>query len=174
MDNMKSIFGWRAVFENYSIKDFFIDSIFPTIVSSVLCVSVFFSWNNMLEQIKHIISLGIAIVPSMVALILAAYAIMLSFILSDTMSKFKSTENGKKLIQSINAGFAACLLISTITIIVMLIVSNVANLNIEIVHSDRVNYPVYFVICYLLTYSVCVLVGVIVDIFNSGQTTLVE
>ena len=23
MDNMKSIFGWRAVFENYSIKDFF-------------------------------------------------------------------------------------------------------------------------------------------------------
>lgn len=174
MGSMKSVFGWKAVFANYSFKDFAIDSIFPTIISVILCVVVYCSGSDMLEQIKHILSLGIAVVPSMVALILAAYTIMLSFILSETMSKLKASDNGRNLIQTINASFAACLLVSTITIIVMLVVSSVANLNIEIEHPNRVNYPIFFIICYLLTYSVCVLIGVVVDIFNSGQTTLIE
>lgn len=174
MGNNKSVFGWKAVFENYGIKDFVIDSLIPTIISSILCVVIYCSGGDMLEQVKHILSLGIAVVPSMVALILAAYTIMLSFILSEAMSKLKSTDNGKSLIQIINSSFAACLLVSTITIIVMLIVSSVANLNIEIEHPNRINYPVYFVICYLLTYSVCILIGVVVDIFNSGQTVLID
>lgn len=174
MGNNKSIFGWKSVFENYGIKDFIIDSIIPTIISALLCVVIYCSGSDMLEQIKHILSLGIAVVPSMVALILAAYTIMLSFILSGTMSKLKKTSNGRSLIQTINSSFAACLLVSTITIIVMLIVSSVANLSIEIEHPNRVNYPIYFIICYLLIYSVCVLIGVVVDIFNSGQTVLIE
>lgn len=174
MGKVKSVFGWKAVFRNYGIKDFIIDSIIPTIISVVLCVVIYCSGGDMVEQVKHILSLGMAVVPSMVALILAAYTIMLSFILSETMSKFKNTDNGRSLILTINSGFAACLLVSTITIIVMLIVSSVANLNIEVEHPNRVNYPIYFFICYLLTYCVCVLIGVVIDIFNSGQTVLIE
>ena len=174
MGNNKSIFGWKAVFENYKIRDYIIDSIIPAIISAIMCVVIYCSGSDMLEQIKHILSLGIAVVPSMVALILAAYTIMLSFILSETMSKLKKTSNGRSLIKTINSSFAACLLVSTITIIVMLIVSSVASLCIEIEHPNRVNYPIYFIICYLLTYSVCVLIGVVVDIYNSGQTALIE
>ena len=174
MGKIKSIFGWKSVFENYGVKDFIIDSIIPTIISIVLCVAIYCSGGDIVEQIKHILSLGIAIVPSMVALILAAYAIMLSFILSETMSKLMATENGRELVKSINASFAACLLVSTITLIILLIISCVANLNIPIEHPNRVNYPIYFIICYLLTYSVCVLIGVVIDIFNSGQTALVK
>ena len=174
MGKIKSIFGWKSVFENYGIKDFVIDSIIPTIISSALCIAIYCSGSNIVEQIKHILSLGIAVVPSMVALILAAYAIMLSFILSETMSKLMVTENGRELVKSINASFAACLLVSTITLIFMLIISCIANLNIPIEHPNRVNYPIYFIICYLLTYSVCVLIGVVIDIFNSGQTALVK
>ncbi len=174
MGNINSVFGWKAVFTNYSLKDFVFDSVLPTIISIVLCFVVYCSGNNMFEQIKHLLSLGIAVVPSMVALILAAYTIMLSFIWGDKMDKIKTTHNGKTLIKSINASFAACLLISTITIIVILFVSCVANLNLETEHPNVVNYPVYFTICYLLTYSVCILIGVVVDLYNTGQTVIVD
>ena len=39
---------------------------------------------------------------------------------------------------------------------------------------NTVNYPVYFLVCYLLVYSVSILIGIVIDIFNSGQTTLLD
>ena len=174
MGSINSVFGWKAVFTNYNFKDFVIDSVLPTIISIVLCVIVYCSASNMFEQIKHLLSLGIDVVPSMVALILAAYTIMLSFIWGDKMNEIKMTRNGKTLILSLNASFAACLFVSTITIVVMLFVSCVANLNVGTGHPNLVNYPVFFIICYLLTYSVCILIGVVVDIYNIGQTVIAD
>jgi len=56
----------------------------------------------------------------------------------------------------------------------MIIISSVANMEIAIKGPNAVNYPVYFLVCYLLVYSVSILIGIVIDIFNSGQTTLLD
>ena len=48
------------------------------------------------------------------------------------------------------------------------------NMGIVIKEPNTVNYPVYFLVCYLLVYSVSILIGIVIDIFNSGQTTLLD
>lgn len=100
---------------------------------------------------------------------------MLTFIISDEkFSSLKKTVEGKGLIKSINSSFATCLFVSIIAIISMIIISNIANMDIAIANPELVNYPVFFVICYLLVYSVSILIGIVIDIFNSGQTSLLE
>ena len=73
-----------------------------------------------------------------------------------------------------NSSFAICLIISTVSIIVMIVVSCVVSMDIKVQNPDVINYPVFFIICYLLVFSVSILIGIVIDVFNSGQTTLLE
>lgn len=169
-----SIFGWKAILRNYGWISFWIDSILPLTISLGLCILMYVKNADILLQLKHLIGIGISIVPAMVALILTAYTIMLTFIVGDKFTSIKKTKEGKKLIQDLNSSFAACLFVSTISIIAMIIVSCIANLGITTRYSNIINYPVYFGVCYLLVYSVSILIGIVIDIFNSGQTTLLD
>lgn len=169
-----SIFGWKAVMSNYGWRDMFLDSILPVLVSSALCAVMYVNDANIFIQLKHLVGVGISIVPAMVALILAAYTILLTFVIGDKFSLIKGNDEGRSLIQGLNASFAACLFISTISLITMIITSCVANMNIEIKDSNTINYIMYFIISYLLIYSVSILIGVVIDVFNCGQTTLFD
>lgn len=174
MNKKTTIFGWKIALKSYGWNGFFLDSILPFIISISLCVLMYLKESDVYEQLKHIINIGIDIVPAMVALILTAYTIMLTFIIGNQFSSIKNTSEGKELIQSLNSSFAVCLLISTISIIVLIITSNIVNLKIGIQNPDMVNYPVFFFVCYLLVYSVSILIGIVIDIFNSGQTVLLD
>lgn len=170
----RSLFGWKTVFRNYGWASFAKDSVLPLIVSLGLCVLMDVIGADNYLQLKYLVEVGISVVPAMVALILTAYTIMLTFIIGDKFSSIKGTEKGKQLIQDLNSSFAACLFVSTISIIVMIVISSIANMEISIRWSETVNYVGYFVVCYLLVYSVSILIGIVVDIFNSGQTILLE
>lgn len=174
MNNHNSIFGWKSVLNNYGWKGILLDSILPVVISFLLCTIMYLKDVDIFLQLKHLVGVGISIVPAMVALILTAYTIMLTFIIGDKFASIKKTEEGKQLIQDLNSSFATCLFVSTISIIAMIIISSIANMDIEINESNVVNYPVYFFVCYLLVYSVSILIGIVIDIFNSGQTTLSE
>lgn len=169
-----SIFGWKAILRNYGWTSFWLDSILPLIVSLGLCILMYVKDADILLQLKHLVEVGISIVPAMVALILTAYTIMLTFIIGDKFASIKKTKEGRQLIPSLNSSFAACLFVSTISIIAMIIISSIANMGIAIEEPNTVNYPVYFLVCYLLVYSVSILIGIVIDIFNSGQTTLLD
>ena len=104
---------------------------------------------DILLQLKHLVEVGISIVPAMVALILTAYTIMLTFIIGDKFASIKKTKEGRQLIQDLNSSFAACLFVSTSSIIAMIIISSIANMGIAIEEPNTVNYPVYFLVCYL-------------------------
>ena len=148
---------------NYGWTSFWLDSILPLIVSLGLCTLMYVKDADILLQLRHLVGVGISIVPAMVALILTAYTIMLTFIIGDKFASIKKTEEGRQLIQDLNSSFAACLFVSTISI-----------MGIVIEKPNTVNYPVYFLVCYLLVYSVSILIGIVIDIFNSGQTTLLD
>lgn len=174
MNKPNSIFGWKNVFLHYGWRSIVLDSRLPIIISSFLCLIMYLKKVDIFFQLKHLVEVGISIVPAMVALILTAYTIIITFIIGDKFEAIKKTNNGKKLIQDLNSSFAACLFVSTISILVMIVVSNIANMNIQIQNPDIVNYLVYFLVCYLLTYSVSILIGIVIDVFNSGQTILLE
>lgn len=174
MIKRKSIFGWKSVLYNYGWKGILLDSILPLIISATLCFMIYLNGANVYDQLKHLLSLGISIVPAMIALILTAYTIMLSFIIGDKFISIRKMDKGKELIEGLNSTYAACLLVSTISIITMIIVSSVANMKIKSINSDLINYRVFFFISYLLLYSITILIGIVIDIFNSGQSTLLD
>lgn len=169
MTNNKTIFGWKTVFQYYSLKDFFYDSIIPIVVAIIICFVIIISKSCVFDQLKHLVDVGISIIPSMIALLLAAYAIILTLLSSNEMSILKSTTDGKKLAKSINANFASCILISIITIIVLFIISSIANMNIRVEYSSWINYPTLFIVCFLIVFSVFFLINIVIDIFNSTQ-----
>lgn len=174
MDQQIPIFGWKRVLYSYGWKGFLLDSMLPGIISVFLCFVIFLTDNDVYAQLKYLLGIGITIVPAMVALILTAYTLMLTFIIGDKFVSIRNTNKGKELIEGLNSSFAACLLVSTTSIIAMIIVSSIANMNIAIENSNRINYPVFFFICYLLLYSISILIGIVIDIFNSGQTVLLD
>lgn len=168
------IFGWKAILQNYGWKSFWQDSVVPLIISSILCILMYANDVDIFLQLKHLVNVGISIVPAMIALILTAYTILLTFIIGDRFISIKKMKEGRKLIQDLNSSFAACLLVSTISIIAMIIVSSIANMGIKINEPDKVNFTIYFFICYLLIYSVSILLGIVIDIFNCGQTSILD
>lgn len=170
----KSLFGWSNVFYNYSLLDFAKDAWMPFLIALVLLAVALLNHTDMYVQVEKILDLGISIIPSMVALIVAAYTIMLSFILSDKVTSIKNKEGGADFIQSINSGFAFCLLISILTIIMMVLAKGICNMQVEVESTlaDIINYVVYFLFSFLLGYSVFILIGIVIDIYNSGQTSL--
>lgn len=170
----KSLFGWSNVFYNYSLQDFAKDAWMPFLIALVLLAVAMLNHKDMYVQVEKILDLGISIIPSMVALIVAAYTIMLSFILSDKVTSIKNKEGGADFIQSINSGFAFCLLISILTIIMMVLAKGICNMQVEVESTlaDIINYVVYFLFSFLLVYSVFILIGIVIDIYNSGQTSL--
>ena len=174
MKRQSSIFGWKTVFKNYGWKSFLKDSIMPLIISFTISIVMYQIGTDTFSQLKVLVNIGISIVPAMVALILTAYTIMLTFITGDKFSSITHTNKGKELIQDLNSSFAACLFVSTISIIMMIMVSTITNLEITIKNPNIVNYPIYISVCYLLIYSVSILIGIVIDIFNCGQTTLLE
>lgn len=169
-----SIFGWKVVLKHYGWKGFVLDSILPLIVSTSLCALVYAEDADVFSQLKHIVGIGMSTVPAMVALILTAYTIMQTFIIGDKWASMKETEVGRELIQDLNSSFAACLFVSIISIMSMIVVSCVVNMEIAIEEPDKLNYFVFFLICYLLVYSVSILISIVIDVFNSGQTALLD
>lgn len=175
MKKQISIFGLKAILRNYGLTNFWIDSILPLIVSLGLCTLMYVKEADILLQLKHLVGVGISIIPIIVALIMILYVIFVNFTInSNIFTSIKKTEEGRQLIQDLNSSFAACLFVSTISIIVMIIISSIANMGIAVEEPNTVNYPVYFLVCYLLVYSVSILICIVIDIFNSGQTTLLD
>ena len=86
-----SIFGWKAILRNYGWTSFGLDSILPTVVSLGLCTLMYVNDEDVYLQLKHLVSVGISIVPAMVALILAAYTFILAFIMGDKIAEIKKS-----------------------------------------------------------------------------------
>ena len=160
--------------KNYGWSSFVKDSIAPLTISFILCLLMYIKDADIFKQLRHLVGVGITIIPTILALILTAYTIILTFIIGGKFTSIKETEKGKELIKDLNSSFALCLIISTISIVVMVIISSIVNIEIEIREPNCVNYPIYFLVCYLLIFSIVILFGIIIDIFNSGQTTLLE
>ena len=172
MAEKNSLFGWNAVFSHYSWKDFIQDGAIPFGLSVALCVSTLFSEKSIYELLKAILDVGLSVAPVMVTLIVAAYTIILSFLMSDKFAQVKDSETGKDFMRSLNSSFAMALFFTLLSVIVMIVVKCISDMQIKCKYAVAIDYTAYFSISFLLILCVYILYGIVIDIFNSGQTTL--
>lgn len=172
MKKRQSAFGWCAMFSTYGWNAFGKDAIIPGIVSIVIGSALWYSEADILQQLLLLLNLGIAIIPTMVALMLAAYAVILSFLTNERFKMVAQTDDGKDLISHLNSSYASSLSVMAFTLFVIIIISSLAHLNIECGYADKVNGVVYFIVCFLLVFTVSTLKNIIEDLFNCGQTVL--
>lgn len=172
MSKVKSEFGWNSLFRYYGLKGFLRDIALPIIISIAICVGTYLSSKDSLEILKMVTGLANQIVPAMIGLVLAAYTLLLTFFTGDSFKKATETDDGRKFIKGINAGFAACLTLLSVSIIFSIVIAVCIEWGYTSEIADYINIATLFGVSFLLSYAITSIFGIIIDIYNSGQTTV--
>jgi hypothetical protein len=107
MEKKHSIFGWGSVFKSYTNHDLIKDSIFPLLAAVTITVISYLGEKDMLVELFKVITIGLSVVPVMLSILLAAYAILMSMYWSPICEKMKHNVKGNKLLNGLNSSFAA-------------------------------------------------------------------
>ena len=158
-----TVFGFKSIFGNYGWLCFILDIMFPLIVSSMLCISMYANDADIVSQTKHIAEIGVYVIPAVIIIIAIAYTVVIGFI---------KTENGRHLIQELNSSLAVYFIMSVASLIVMIVTSSVIDNVASTENLYFINYILYLSVCCFLVYPVSTLISVAVIIFNIGQTSL--
>lgn len=172
MSKGKSEFGWKSLFRYYGLKGFLRDITLPIIISIAICVGTCHSSKDSLVILKTVTGLANEIVPAIIGLVLAAYTILLTFFTGDSFKKATETDDGRKFIKEINAGFAAFLSLLAISVIFSIIIAVCIEWGYTSENAESINTVTLFVVSLLLSYAFTSIFGIIIDIYNSGQTTV--
>ena len=81
--NNNGLTGWKAVFQSYKGKDTFKDSLVPLFVSLIIVATILILSLNTYQILSKIVEISLNILPSIVSLLLAAYAIVLTLFWSE-------------------------------------------------------------------------------------------
>lgn len=117
MSNKNSFFGWTAVFQLYTLKDFLKDSIYPVIFSAIVMALSIICDIESYTLLGKTLNIGLTIVPVMLSLLIAAYAILLSMFCSNTGKTIANQNGGKELLDELNSDFATSIFASFIGIL---------------------------------------------------------
>ena len=98
--------SWKAAFKAYSLKQFGKDSIIPVVLTLVFLVLSFVQKELSLASIiVKVCDMMIVLLPVFISILIASFAIWISFFLSNTIDFIKESENGKRLLNELNASF---------------------------------------------------------------------
>ena len=172
-NNNRNIFGWKSIFENYTFKDAFKDCIYPSCMSLILTLLITFSSPDIFVSLQKIITWSISIIPNILVLLLAGYAIVLTVSWSDYGKSIRKYEAGKRLLYNINSSYAAAILIMVITLLLNLTIDLIASFEVvvPVAISKYVNLITVFFLITLLIFSIWLLKDIAINIFNLGQTS---
>lgn len=178
-DYLDKHIGFWSIFKTYGWKDLFKDSFVPTILAFIVTIAAIIYCDDSFALFDKIVSLCISILPSYLGLLVAAYTILLTLLSTEAVAKLKEivdNENGlrgKDLIRTLNSDFAACVLITGFALFLSFLFSIICTLNIIFSYADIVNYLGIFLMVSLIFYSITILVYLIEDLYNIGQTTTI-
>ncbi len=172
MSKDSTFFGWRSAFSVYGLKNFAIDSIIPAILSLLLVIVGVYSGADTYKMLGVIFSLGMSIIPVMISLLIAAYAILLSMFCSKTADDIAELDGGEELLANLNSDFAVSIYVSIVSILVILSGSFIHGLGILFEYSTLVNSVVSFLVLYLLCFSVLILKDLVIAIYDIGQVAI--
>lgn len=168
-------FGWFSAFKDYSFCSVLGDCVFP-LITSLLSLSILLFLNiDIYKALLSILNLSIAVVPTMLSLLLAGYAILLSLYWSDFGLKIKKMNGGVELLNQINASFAIAILVMILGVFVCLFSLFVCNLEVKslaCLNENMINGTVFFFVVFLLAFSIWIMKDITINIFNLGKASL--
>ena len=178
-DDLDKHIGFGSIVKTYGWKNFFMDSIVPIIIAFIVVIVAIIYCYDSHVLFDKVVALCISILPSYLGLLVAAYTILLTLLTTEVGAKLKDIvddENGysgKDLVRTLNSDFAACVLIAGFSLFLSFIFSVISSLSIVFSYADIINYLGIFLMTFLLLFSLTILVGLIEDLYNIGQTTTI-
>lgn len=96
-----SIFGWPSVSRFYSNRDLIYDSIIPMAIAMCITIICYWKEKDVLVELFKIVTIGLSVVPVMLSILLAAYAILMSMYWSSISEKMKHNVKGNNLLNEL-------------------------------------------------------------------------
>lgn len=171
-NNNNSFFGWRRVFFVYGAKNFLSDSWFPFILATILVVGGFYWVNCTYEVLGILLDLAVNMLPVLLSLLIAAYAIILPMFCSKTADDIANERDGTNLLENLNSDFALSIYVSLVSVLTIIVSSFIHYLSIEFIYADIVNGIIATIILYLIFYDLKILKDLVIAVFNIGQVAI--
>lgn len=162
-------FGWPSAFSHYTMSDVLKDSIIPVIIALVITAIIFIGEKDIITTIEKVSGIGLNITPAMVALILAAYTILITMYWAPICDKIKLDEKaGLPLLKGLNASFAITIRIATIGIVFLLATNSIGTISIPISANiaNYLNTFILFLTLYFIVFPICMLIDIAINIYN--------
>jgi hypothetical protein len=171
--NSDNINGWKSVFASYTMSDALKDCKYPIFISLFLTIIIVVNSSDIFVSLDKIVSGTLSILPDILALLLAGYAIVLTLFWSDYGKNIRKYPAGRQLLKNINSSYAATVLIMVIALLFSFVLDIIMDLEIEVsdVLSKWINNMVIFIVTTLLIYSIWLLKDITINIYNLGQTS---
>ena len=162
-------FGWPSAFKYYSIRDIIKDIRIPSLMSFVIMLIVACRGCDLVEVIGRISEMGLSVVPAMVALILAAYTILISMYWAPICDKLKSDEEtGLPLLKGLNASFAITIRFATIGIVFLFAVFCIGEIQVSAPENVLMicNLLIIMVLIFFVLFPIYMLIDIAINIYN--------
>ena len=172
MGNNNNPFGWGAVFHLYGWKDWGYDSIFPVFMALLLTYISMLSDVDSYVLLGKVLDIGISIIPVMLSLLVAAYAIILSMFSSNAGDVISETDKGKELLAGVNSDFAISILSSIVGVLLCVVIKLFHSFKFELEYAAIVNSIVLFIVLYLMFFSIWILKDLVIGIFDVGVVAI--
>lgn len=166
-------FGWKGVFKEYTYCDFLNDSIVPFFASLIILSSTYYTKIPSLDILSSVTDMSLSILPSILALLVTGYAILISFYWSDK-AKDILQKDGASLLSSLNSSFAMLILTIIISLFYCIVVKTISIFQISFCFGDWVNISVIFIQLYLIFFIFGTLKDAVIDIYNIGNLSIKE
>jgi hypothetical protein len=168
-------FGWRSVINYYTIDDLLTDSLIPVIISIIITGLTFFSDIDSFNILMHIVNISLDLLPNILVLLVAGYTILISFYWSGISRELNHSAEGKSLLNSLNASFAAAIFIVLTSLFLTLIVKLISALEFSCYFGSIINMITLFVLVFFLFFALMIIKDAVVDIYNIGKiSTTIE
>lgn len=166
-------FGLKGIFKQYFLKDFIKDIWFPILLGIGLTILLSIKKADDYKILLDLLNFGIILLPVITTIILSGYVLLLT-LLSSSLKDLSKNTKGKELHSSLNSCFASTLILSLVSIIFLFIITLIANLGFESSCAYQINLFVFGFSCVLICYPIICLFGIIIDLFNLGETLKVK
>lgn len=167
--------SWKAAFKAYSLKQFGKDSIIPLVLTIAFLVLSFVQKELLLASIiVKVCDMMIVLLPVFISILIAAFAIWISFFLSNTIDFIKESEEGEGLLNELNASFLIEISFSIIGMLFTISVLLIAGMGFTIDenYATIVNTIVLFILLFICFAVIWWLIYIAKNLHNIAKFTI--
>lgn len=190
MADLKNLLSWHEMWVNYKgWKGFAVDAWIPALVSVIMTYVAARYSDNLYQSVCELAETTVMVLVTLSAFYLAAYTLVVSFLLNNHLPKLMRKPAGEALAKGLNATFAVSLMFASGGLIISLLIQALVQLNIDAqtvlddlpcfevsaeTLTDWSNYIAYGVLLFLTLLPVRITFFNIRDVYSLGMLSMVD